>query len=70
MRLLFARHGESEANVDRVFSNRGWGHPLTPAGREQARVLAESDLAFTATVEAELVAGRLRCTRWGDGSLD
>lgn len=40
MRLYFARHGESEANVARVFANRGWSHPLTAAGREQARRLA------------------------------
>jgi probable phosphoglycerate mutase len=40
MRVFFARHGESEANVARVFSTRGWKHPLTTAGREQARALA------------------------------
>jgi len=41
MELYFARHGESEANVLRVISNRGWVHPLTEKGRQQARDLAE-----------------------------
>src|SRR4051812_4874927 len=41
MRLIFVRHGESEANVQRVYSNRGWNHPLTEKGRQQARALAE-----------------------------
>ena len=41
MRIFFVRHGESEANVRDVFSNRGWKHPLTPAGLEQARWLGE-----------------------------
>jgi broad specificity phosphatase PhoE len=40
VRLYFARHGESEANVLRVVSNRGRVHPLTVRGREQAERLA------------------------------
>jgi len=40
MRLYFARHGESEANVLQVISNRGLQHPLTPRGRAQAAALA------------------------------
>ncbi len=40
MRLWFVRHGESEANVAQVFSNRGWQHGLTPRGRQQAQALA------------------------------
>jgi len=40
VRIFFVRHGESEANVLKVFSNRGWKHPLTEKGREQARELA------------------------------
>ena len=42
MRLLFVRHGESEANRLRVLSNRGWKHPLTVRGRAQSRRLAAS----------------------------
>jgi broad specificity phosphatase PhoE len=41
MKLYFARHGISEANVQRVISNRGYQHPLTEKGREQAQALAE-----------------------------
>ena len=41
MKLYFVRHGESEANVLQVISNRGWMHPLTEKGRQQANTLAE-----------------------------
>jgi probable phosphoglycerate mutase len=41
MRLHLARHGESEANFSGIFSSRGWKHPLTARGREQAAALAE-----------------------------
>lgn len=41
MNLYFARHGESEANIQNVISNRGWQHPLTLNGRQQAALLAE-----------------------------
>ena len=41
MRILFVRHGESVANVDRIFSNRSIVHPLTTKGREQVLALAE-----------------------------
>jgi probable phosphoglycerate mutase len=40
MRLYFVRHGESEANLAREFSNRGFKHPLTPKGIAQAQALA------------------------------
>ena len=42
MRFLFLRHGESEANLLEVFSNRGWKHPLTQNGRRQVEKLAEA----------------------------
>jgi len=41
MRIHFTRHGESQANIQRVISNRDLPHPLTAAGRDQARALAE-----------------------------
>lgn len=41
MRLYCVRHGESEANVLRVISNRGQQHGLTERGWAQARTLAE-----------------------------
>ena len=40
MRIYFARHGESEANLLHVFSNRGVKHGLTARGRAQAETLA------------------------------
>ena len=42
MFLFFIRHGESEANILHVFSNRGWKHGLTRKGFQQATQLAES----------------------------
>ncbi|MBN2147382.1 MAG: histidine phosphatase family protein [Anaerolineales bacterium] len=41
MRIYFARHGHSHANLLRKISNRGLCHGLTPAGREQAVKLAQ-----------------------------
>jgi broad specificity phosphatase PhoE len=42
MRLYFARHGQSEANILEVVSNRGRVHPLTGLGRQQAAQLAQA----------------------------
>ena len=42
MKLYFVRHGESEANVLHVISNRGLSYGLTDLGRQQAQALAES----------------------------
>jgi probable phosphoglycerate mutase len=39
--VLFARHGESVANVERVISNRDLPHGLTTTGRLQAQELAD-----------------------------
>jgi broad specificity phosphatase PhoE len=39
--LTFARHGESEANLGQVFSNRDLPHRLTPKGVEHAIQLAD-----------------------------
>lgn len=41
MQITFTRHGESQANRLREFSNKGLKHPLTPAGRAQAAALAD-----------------------------
>jgi probable phosphoglycerate mutase len=38
--LYFVRHGQSEANVERVISNRGRVHGLTEQGRAQAAEVA------------------------------
>jgi broad specificity phosphatase PhoE len=42
MRLNFARHGESEANVWKVFWNQHEKYGLTEIGREQAQILSEN----------------------------
>jgi probable phosphoglycerate mutase len=42
MRLVFSRHGESEANVQHVYWNQPGRFPLTPKGRQQAEALAET----------------------------
>ncbi len=42
MRLYFVRHGQSEANVQMVISNRDLPHPLTELGRQQAEALGRS----------------------------
>ena len=41
MKIYFTRHGESEANLLREHSNRGFRHPLTAKGRVQATALAK-----------------------------
>ena len=69
--LYFARHGESEANVLAVISNRGRVHGLTATGRSQAEMLAEklrgnsfshvySSPLLRAIQTAEIVSRRLR----------
>ncbi len=49
MKLYFVRHGESEANVLKVISNRGLVHPLTELGRQQAAQLAQSLMSIPIT---------------------
>jgi broad specificity phosphatase PhoE len=41
MKLFFTRHGESQANIERIISNRTLPHALTAKGRAQAVALAE-----------------------------
>lgn len=41
MKLFFTRHGESQANLERIISNRALPHALTAKGRAQAVALAE-----------------------------
>jgi broad specificity phosphatase PhoE len=49
MKLYFVRHGQSEANVLKVISNRGLQHPLTDLGREQAAQLAQALMSIPLT---------------------
>jgi broad specificity phosphatase PhoE len=48
MKFYFVRHGESEANLLREFSNSGIKHPLTERGAAQAQDLAQKlkDIPF------------------------
>jgi len=70
MKIYFARHGESQANLLHQISNRGLVHGLTRRGRQQAAALAEwlGEAAIThvysspvlRTIETSIiVAGRL-----------
>ena len=45
MRILFTRHGESEANIQHIISNRSLPHQLTEKGVDQAAALAEVSAA-------------------------
>ncbi len=71
MKIYFVRHGESEANLLRVISNRGRIHGLTNTGIEQARQLAShfrdlpdlrifSSPLLRAIQTAQLLAGELK----------
>jgi broad specificity phosphatase PhoE len=42
MKLYFVRHGESTANVEWIFSNTGFKHPLTENGITQVHALSRS----------------------------
>ena len=57
MRLYFVRHGQSEANVQMVISNRDLPHHLTDLGRQQAQALARSlaDVPLAAIYSSPIV---------------
>ncbi len=61
MKLYFARHGESTANLLRQFSNGDSKHPLTEKGIEQARELAHS--LSTAQIEKIYTSPVLRAVQ-------
>ncbi len=42
MKILITRHGESEANIQHIISNRDLAHKLTPKGISQSLKLAET----------------------------
>ncbi|HNV34528.1 MAG TPA: histidine phosphatase family protein [Bacillota bacterium] len=46
MEFLLVRHAESYSNTDRVFSNTGWKHGLTPKGFRQAEEASKAMLGF------------------------
>jgi broad specificity phosphatase PhoE len=59
-RLYFVRHGESQANVLHVLSNRDLPHGLTPAGRAQVDHLAEQliDVPFAGMYASPVARAR------------
>ena len=70
MQLYFVRHGESEANLLHVFSNRDAPHGLTERGKAQVEVLADNlagvrfDAFYSSPIQraresAEILAARL-----------
>ena len=70
MRLYFARHGESEANILKEFSNRPGKHGLTDKGKRQAGVDHSFSLVghidYATYIVAELRGRKWVCLRWGD----
>ncbi len=60
MKLYFVRHGESDANVQHVISNRESAFHLTPQGQVQAHTLAETlrDISMTAIYASPVLRAR------------
>jgi len=60
MKLYFVRHGESEANVLHVISNRESPFGLTQVGRQQATTLANQfrDVPITAIFSSPILRAR------------
>ncbi|CAG0936830.1 putative phosphoglycerate mutase [Thermoflexales bacterium] len=60
MKLYFVRHGQSEANVQMIISNRALPHSLTELGRQQATALAQSlsSVQLTAFYASPIVRAR------------
>lgn len=60
MKCYFVRHGESEANILRVISNRESPFGLTALGKKQANTLAEGlkDISITAIFSSPVLRAR------------
>ena len=60
MKLYFIRHGESEANIQHVISNRESPFRLTEPGREQATTLAQNleNIPITAIYSSPVLRAR------------
>ena len=60
LHLVFVRHGESDANIQRVISNRDSTFGLTALGRQQAKTLATSlrDIPITAIYSSPVLRAR------------
>ena len=60
MRILLARHGETEWNTEGRYQGQGFDIPLSAAGRSQAQALASrlADFEFTRVVSSPLLRAR------------
>jgi len=60
MKLYFVRHGESEANLQHVISNRESRFGLTELGKEQAQILADniSSIPITAIFSSPILRAK------------
>jgi broad specificity phosphatase PhoE len=60
LNLYFVRHGESEANIQHIISNRGTPFGLTQFGRQQAGILAGnlSHVPVTAIFSSPILRAR------------
>ena len=60
MRILLARHGETDWNTEGRYQGQGFDIPLSAAGRSQAQALASrlADFEFTRVVSSPLLRAR------------
>ncbi len=60
MKLYFVRHGESEANIQHVISNRDSPFSLSPLGKRQANALAQNlkDIRIAAIYSSPVLRAR------------
>jgi broad specificity phosphatase PhoE len=60
MRILLARHGETEWNTEGRYQGQGFDIPLSAAGRSQAKALASrlANFEFTRVVSSPLLRAR------------
>jgi probable phosphoglycerate mutase len=60
MRILLARHGETDWNAEGRYQGQGFDIPLSPTGRSQAEALASrlADFEFTRVVASPLLRAR------------
>ena len=71
MKIFFARHGESQANLLHMISNRDLPHRLTSKGHEQAHSLADSltnsriTHIFTSPIPRAMETGSIVASRLG-----
>ncbi len=71
MKIIFARHGESQANTLHIISNRNQPHGLTSKGREQAADLANRlqenhiNLIYTSPILRAVETGNIIAARFG-----